>query len=86
MNAVFLHIGGDVIINLRDMVAILDARILESGETTAEFLGYMRSMGRMEDLSGGQAKSYVICTKKVFLSPVSIGALRRRMDVPNDVE
>ncbi len=80
----FLHIGGDVIVNLRDMAAMLDARLSEVGAATAEFLGYMRSLGRLEDVSDCEPRALVICTDRVFLSPVSVVTLRRRIGVLPD--
>lgn len=78
MRSLFLHIGGDAIVSLNDVVAILDMRALANGTSTAEFLGLKKAQGQVEDLSNGHPKACIICRKRVFLSSVSVGTLQRR--------
>lgn len=77
----FLHVGGDVVVRLGEVVAILDRRSADSSAATREFLGFMRAQGRVEDFSEGEVKSFVICVGRIVMSPISAGTLRRRVGV-----
>jgi len=74
----FLLIGGDVVVRLNDVVAILDQHACEAAPTR-EFLGFCRRRGQAMDLTGGEPlKAAVICRERVFLSAFSSATLRRR--------
>ncbi len=73
-----LHIGGDVVINLNDLVLILDARALAASRDSATYIQRAQAAGRVEVVALGEPKSYVICKGKVFVSPISAATLRRR--------
>jgi hypothetical protein len=75
----FLHVGSDVVVRMRDVVAILDQRAVDAGAATREFLGFMRAQGRVEDVGEGAVKAVVVCTDRVILSPISAGTLKRRV-------
>lgn len=76
--AVFLAVGSDVLLRTSELVAILGRRALEAAPTR-EFLGFARRRGVLEDLSAGEpVKAAVVCRRRVFLTPLSSGTLRRR--------
>lgn len=75
----FLHVGADVVVRIKDLVAILDQRTVEGAAATREFLGFMRAQGRVEDVGQGEAKSVVVCRDRVILSPISTATLKRRV-------
>jgi hypothetical protein len=81
----FLHVGGDVVVRIGDLVAILDRRSADASGATREFVGFMGAQGRVEDVSQGEAKAIVVCTDRVVLSPISAGTLRRRVGVLDDL-
>jgi hypothetical protein len=81
---VFLHVGGDVVVRMGEVVAILDQRAAEAS-ATRELLGFRRSQGRVVHVAGGQPKSLVICTERIFLSPISAGTLRRRVGLLDEL-
>ena len=75
----FLLVGGDVVVRMSEVVAILDQHTCEAA-ATREFLGFLRRKGQLLDLSGGGVtKSAVVCRRRVFLSPFSSPTLRRRI-------
>ncbi len=75
----FLLVGGDVVVRMSEVVAILDQQTCEAA-ATREFLGFLRRKGQVIDLSaGGVSKSAVVCRRRVFLSPFSSPTLRRRI-------
>ena len=72
----FLHIGGDVMIPLKDLVGLI---ALDSGSQpiNLEFLKTAEEEGFVVQLTGEPA-SLVICTKQVYLSPISTQTLAKR--------
>lgn len=76
---VFLHIGANEVVPLHEIVAILDAGVARQSASTRQFLGFMRSKARLIEVGDGDGKAYVICRDSVYLSPISPGTLRRRI-------
>ncbi|HPT83895.1 MAG TPA: DUF370 domain-containing protein [Limnochordia bacterium] len=72
----FLHIGGDVMIPLRDLITVVDLSGSPSS-VNGEFLKTAEEEGFVVQLTGKPA-SLVICTKQVFLSPISTQTLFKR--------
>ncbi len=75
----FLPVGADVVVRLKDVIAILDQEACAAA-ATREFLGLARRRGQTFDLTVGAAmKTAVITTDRVLLSPCSSATLRRRL-------
>ncbi|MCR4399128.1 MAG: DUF370 domain-containing protein, partial [Firmicutes bacterium] len=74
-----LHVGRDVTVLLKDVVAILNARE-GLAESTREFLGNMRHKGAVEGGADPRAKSIVVLGNKVHYSPISSVTLMMRAD------
>ncbi|MGD0152760.1 MAG: DUF370 domain-containing protein [Thermacetogeniaceae bacterium] len=74
----FLHIGGDNVVALEELVAIMDMETTKR-ETTREFLGFAADeklvvhIGKRE-----REKSIVITANRVYLSPISTATLLKR--------
>jgi len=77
----FLHLGADVVVSLRDVVAILDVRTRETSRATDEYLQLAGSERRAVDISGGNPKSFVVTTTGVMYSPISSLTLRKRAEL-----
>jgi extracellular matrix regulatory protein B len=73
----FLHLGADTVIPLRDVIAITDMKAIRSG-INDEFLKVMSEESMINDVSEGNAKSFVITDKVVFLSAISSTTLKKR--------
>ena len=73
----FLHLGADTVIPLRDVVAITDIKGTRLG-INGEFLRVMHEEHLIEDISDGNAKSFVVTDKRVFLSAISAATLKKR--------
>ena len=73
----FLHLGGDVIVRVKDVVAIID---LETADAPAskEYLQIAKDEGFLVDVSEGSPKSFVTTDQKVYLSPISSVTLKKR--------
>lgn len=85
-----VHLGQDVSALAEDIVMILD---IAGGvpEETRAFLKAQRAAGRVEDISGGQAKTCVVlCGRRrgvrVLLSPISSATLRLRQGARGEAD
>ena len=74
----FLHLGSDVSVALKDVVAINDYSYLKT--INKEFLKNMRSKKFIIDISENDPKSFVITDKKIYLSAISSVTLKKRAD------
>lgn len=73
----FLHLGADTVIPLRDVITITDLKAVRSG-INEEFLRVMQEEKMIEDISENNAKSFVVTDKKVYLSAISSTTLKKR--------
>lgn len=72
----YIHIGEDLNIRAKDIVAILDKESAKSSEMMDEFL--MRHKEIVLNLSKNPYKSVIITKDKVYLSPIASGTLKKR--------
>jgi len=76
----FLHLGGDVVVLKKDIIAILDART-KHATITREFIDIAKDEGFIQPVSNAEKeKSYVITTKEIYISPISCTTLKKRSD------
>lgn len=73
----FLHIGSDYVIPLKNIVAITDMTAIKSG-INEKFITTKRKEKKVEDVSDGNAKSFIITDNKVYLSAISSITLKKR--------
>ena len=76
----FLHLGGDVVVLKKDVIAILDIRTKLS-PVTKEFIEIARDEGFIKNISGqNKEKSFVVTTKDIYMSPISCTTLKKRSE------
>lgn len=75
---VYLHIGDDRVIPLKEIVAMLHADALQESAGGQAFLTAARRSGRLRLNPGRRASSYVVTGSTVYASPLSTATLRRR--------
>lgn len=76
----YVHLGGDLVVAMKDVVAILDVRLLQTSELTREFVD--RAMGTGRLLGDGltpDCKALVVTAAAIFTSGISPSTLARRM-------
>lgn len=73
----FLHLGADMVVPLRDVIAITDLKSAKSG-INKDFLNKMQDEKKVIDVSEKNAKSFIITNKKVYLSAISSLTLKKR--------
>ncbi|MBP2651227.1 MAG: hypothetical protein H6Q74_2052 [Firmicutes bacterium] len=73
----FLHLGADTIVPLKDLITIND---IKNGQSVIndDFLKIMQEEHLIVDISAGNAKSFVVTDQKVYLSPISSLTLKKR--------
>ncbi len=74
----FLHIGEDIVIPLKDIVGIFDIKIRENN-STKEFLQIASEEGFVKEKSD-EEKSFVLTSENVYFSSISSATLRKRLD------
>ncbi len=83
----FLHLGGDVVIPVRDIIAVFDIETTTISKDTQEFLRIAEEEGFVETISAEIPKSFVITEKekksRIILSPISSSTLIKRANDQN---
>lgn len=78
----FLHIGGDVVIPIKNIIAIFDIETTTISKDTKEFLSIAEEEGFIESISDDLPKSFIITEidkkSKIYLSPISSVTLQKR--------
>ncbi|GEN34698.1 extracellular matrix regulator RemB [Aneurinibacillus danicus] len=74
----FIHLGGEMVVRAKDVIAILDYHMKQSSKITRQFLQKAEENGRIITLGSEQTKSYVVTKDKVYCSPISSLTLKRR--------
>lgn len=74
----FLHLGSDVVVPYREVIAILDAELLERSQAVQDLVEIQRLDQRVTTIAEARPRSIVITDKGVFLSPISALTLKRR--------
>jgi len=75
----YLHIGGDIAVPKKDLVAIINLTSNGLSQITKEFLQLARGEGRViETKDGGNYKSCVITGNAIYLSTISANTLTKR--------
>ncbi len=71
----FLHIGGDVVLPMKNIVMIMDLETTSVSKDTKEFLRKTQEKGIITSISEDLPKSFVITETdkecKIYLSPIS---------------
>ncbi|GEM_PF-77369 len=80
---VFLHLGGDEIVHVRDIVAIMDIEKTTTSAITREFLKTGEEEGFIKTIVEDEIpKSFIVAYKNdmqvIYLSPLSVTTLYRR--------
>ncbi|MBD8071230.1 extracellular matrix regulator RemB [Bacillus sp. PS06] len=80
----FIHIGENVIIHSKDVVAILDRQLVKSSSIISEFLE--KQAQPIVELTAVDYKSVVVTVEKIYFSPLSSSTLKKRSQLPLDIE
>lgn len=81
----YLHVGGDVVVGVGEVIVILDGRAAAGSVINQEFVRRTRRAGRRPGLlpedpgSPGGGRAWVVTTAGVYFSGLSPVTLARRM-------
>lgn len=73
----FLHLGSDVMVPVKEVLAIFDYKTMELEENKAFFTS-MRQEKEVVAIGSDEIKSYVITDDKIYLSVISSLTLKKR--------
>jgi len=77
-----LHLGGDVVIPTKDIIAIFDLKNIETSEINKEFLEIAEDEGFVQSISDEKPKSFVLAESgnktMMYMSPISSSTLLKR--------
>lgn len=79
----YLHLGGDVVVNLKDVIAIMDLDVTTVSKITREFLTVAEEEGFVINVSEEDLpKSYILTERdnesRLYISPISSATLLKR--------
>lgn len=78
----FIHLGGDIVISLKDVISIMDIESSNLSNTTKEFLSIAEDEGLIQKISEDEPKSFILTEKNkrtiIYLSPISSVTLYKR--------
>ena len=74
----FLHIGGDYVVSMDEVIFIIDASLENSSPATKELIKAEKDKKKVVDLTDRNPKAYVITESQIFYSPISSGTLHKR--------
>lgn len=78
----FLHLGENVVVPIKDVIGIFDLQTTMYSSDTIQFLRMAEEDGFVERITDEQPKSFVIAEvdkmSKVYLSPISSSTLTKR--------
>lgn len=78
----YLHLGGDTVIAMKDIIAIFDLDLTTTSKITREFLHVAEEEGFVINVSEDLPKSYILTENnnesRVYISPISAATLLKR--------
>jgi hypothetical protein len=81
----FLHLGENVVVPLKDIIGIFDIETSMDNSDTRQFLRLAEEDGFIQKITNEQPKSFVVAEvdkkSKIFLSPISSATLTKRSDI-----
>ncbi|MCM8711920.1 DUF370 domain-containing protein [Clostridium sp. SYSU_GA19001] len=81
----FLHLGENVVVPIKDVIGIFDIETSTYGSDTSQFLRMAEEDGFIERITKEKPKSFVVAEvnkkSKIFLSPISSSTLGKRTEL-----
>jgi extracellular matrix regulatory protein B len=82
----YIHLGDEVVIQTKHVVAIFDFQVYTSSPVNEELLSVLSSTANYEKIGNENTKSIIITTDKIYLSPLAPNTLKRRAQFIKDFE
>ncbi len=81
----FLHLGADKMIKLRDFIVIINNENPQKNNDTENFLKKAQKSLEVEKIENDNHKSIIITDDKVYYSPISSQTLKKRANFVTDL-
>lgn len=85
----FLHLGENVVVPIKDIIGIFDLQNTMYSSDTIQFLRLAEEDGFVERITEEKPKSFIIAEvdnkSKIYLSPISSTTLTKRTDIEYSV-
>jgi hypothetical protein len=76
----YVHLGGELVVRVTEVVALLDMRLLAGSDVNREFVERARAGGRLQGVGlTPDCKALVVTPTAVVTSGISTATLARRM-------
>ena len=76
----YLHLGGDVVVPIQEIIGIFDSRLLEDNEDNQRFVESARIQGRIRsEVPPEDRKAVVVTTTGIYTSAISSLTLQKRV-------
>lgn len=82
----FLHLGEDIVLQTKDIVAIIDSNLVAESVILKEFIDANDKNNNIIHISEGTVKSIVVTENKVYFSPLTAVTLKRRSEYISELE
>ncbi|WP_096186095.1 extracellular matrix regulator RemB [Evansella halocellulosilytica] len=82
----FIHLGGDMVLSSKKIIAILDHHSKGLSQDNQDFLQEHEKSDKTIAISDDKPKSVIITDDYVYLSPISSHTLKRRAETITEVE
>lgn len=81
----FLHLGENIVVPIKDVIGIFDIKSAMDSSDTIQFLRMADEDGFVERITEETPKSFVVAEvnkmSRIYLSPISSSTLTKRTDV-----
>lgn len=74
----YLNIGGDVLIAIKDIIAIIDKKSIEASTNREDFLYHQANSPSEKQRTDKRMKSVIVTTERIYYSPLAAGTLKKR--------
>lgn len=82
----FIHLGGDVMVSSKDVIAIFDLRMQEDSDETTKYLKKADENGKIIIIDPDDTKSFVVTNENIYYSPISSLTLKKRAAYMEELE
>ena len=82
----FIHIGGDTVVSMKDVISIIDYQSVKNSKITRKFIEDERKEKRLFDYQAEEIKSYIITKDAIYCSPISSLTLKKRAHFMNNLD
>lgn len=80
----FVHLGGEKVIRMSELIAILDLSTEQSVAVHSEYIAQAERRNAVEKIGEEAPKSLVVTDDRLYYSPISSTTLKKRVQAMNE--